>query len=204
VSISSDHIPFTHLVDLVEGRLARDEQTRIEAHIAACPRCAAEVVWLQRVIGLMRTDDSVAPPPYVVAQARRMFRAPPERAAVSARQRIVAALQFDSARGPLAFGIRAGAPAERQILFSAAEYDLDLRVAPNGSLWQVSGQVLGTDDDQPAPPQTIELRSPAGALRATLNSLSEFTLPPAPAGSYTLALHLADIDIAIADLEIGV
>ena len=204
MSISFDHIPFTHLVDLVEGRLARGERALVEAHVAACPRCAADVAWLERVIGLMRTDDSEAPPRHILAQVRRMFRAPAEPAAATPRRRIAAALQVDSARGPLAFGIRTGAAAERQMLFTAAEYDLDLRVAPSGSLWQVSGQVLGTDDEQQAPLQTIELHGPAGAVRATLNSLSEFTLPPTPAGSYTLTLHLADIDIAIAELEIGV
>jgi hypothetical protein len=90
------------------------------------------------------------------------------------------------------------------MLFAAAEYDLDLSVAPSGALWQMSGQVLGTDDERQTPPQTIELHGPAGAFQATLNSLSEFALPPIPAGSYTLSLHLADIDIDIAELEIGV
>jgi hypothetical protein len=89
------------------------------------------------------------------------------------------------------------------MLFAAAEYDLDLRVAPSGALWHMSGQVLGTDDERQMPPQTVELHGPGGAFRTSLNSLSEFALPPIPAGNYTLSLHLADIDIDIAELEIG-
>ena len=51
VSISSDHIPFTHLVDLVEGRLEPDERTLIQAHIAACPRCGDEFLSVPAVMG---------------------------------------------------------------------------------------------------------------------------------------------------------
>jgi hypothetical protein len=42
------------------------------------------------------------------------------------------------------------------------------------------------------------------ALEADLNELHEFTLPPVPAGSYTLTLHTGELDIEIPELEIKV
>jgi hypothetical protein len=65
---------FGQLVDLVEGCLTAKEQEHTLAHVFACSVCAGEVAWLERVIGLMRTHDSVEPPPYVVAHLIGVFR----------------------------------------------------------------------------------------------------------------------------------
>ncbi len=195
VSNISDHIPFTRLVDMVEGRLSQAEQADARPHLAACPRCAADVAWLERVIGLMRADTAEPPPAHAVAAAKRLFRPPTQPAA---RQQLTAVLQFDSARTPIALGRRAGAQTERQLLFAVSSYLLDLRLAPQGPLWVISGQLFGADDGR-----QVELHGPAGVMRAALNDLSEFALPPSPPGSYTLRLQLTDLDILIAELEVG-
>ena len=194
----SDHIPFARLVDLAEGRLTSDERAEAQPHLAACPRCAADVAWLERVIGLMRADTAEQPPAQVVAAAKRLFRPPAQPAAQATRQQLMATLQFDSARTPVALGRRAGAQTERQMLFVVSSYLLDLRVVQHGPLWIVSGQLLGAEDGR-----QVELEGPAGTAQAILNDLSEFALPPSPPGVYTLRLQLTDLDITIAGLEVG-
>jgi hypothetical protein len=194
VSTTPDHIPYVRLVDLVDGRLTSAEQLEIRQHILACAACAEQNAWLERVIGLMRTDTSEQPPAGVLASAKRLFRPP----ALATRQQLMATLQFDSARAPIGLGRRAGAQAERQILFAASSYLLDLRIVPQGSLWVVSGQLLGADDGQ-----QVELDGPSGTVQATLNHLSEFVLPPSPSGTYTIKLQLTELDITIPGLEIG-
>jgi anti-sigma factor RsiW len=198
VSDISDHIPFARLVDLAEGRLTSDERAEAQPHLAACPRCAADVAWLERVIGLMRADTAEQPPAQVVAAAKRLFRPPAQPAAQATRQQLMATLQFDSARTPVALGRRAGAQTERQMLFVVSSYLLDLRVVQHGPLWIVSGQLLGAEDGR-----QVELEGPAGTAQAILNDLSEFALPPSPPGAYTLRLQLTDLDITIAGLEVG-
>src|SRR3954468_10615896 len=69
------HIPFVRLVDLVDGRLDREEQTMVDEHISSCDACAANRVWLEHVIELMRTDTSIDPPAHVVARAVDLFHA---------------------------------------------------------------------------------------------------------------------------------
>jgi len=198
VSNISDHIPFARLVDLAEGRLTSDERAEAQPHLAACPRCAADVAWLERVIGLMRADTAEQPPAQVVAAAKRLFRPPAQPAAQATRQQLMATLQFDSARTPVALGRRAGAQTERQMLFVVSSYLLDLRVVQHGPLWIISGQLLGAEDGR-----QVELEGPAGTAQAILNDLSEFALPPSPPGVYTLRLQLTDLDITIAGLEVG-
>ena len=190
----SNHIPFVRLVDLVEGRLPPGDLAVARPHLVVCPRCTAEVAWLERVIGLMRTDTDEQPPAHAVAAAKRLFQPP----ALATRQQLIATLQFDSAHTPVALGRRSGTQSERQMLFVVSSYLLDLRVVPQGALWVVSGQLLGVEDGR-----QVELAGPAGTVQAMLNDLSEFALPPSPPGTYTLRVQLTDLDITIAGLEVG-
>src|SRR5689334_19267023 len=105
MSNQSDHIRFIQLVDLAEGRIATDAAVAARSHVAACARCAADLAWLERVIGLMRTDTSEQPPPRALAAAKRLFKPP----APASRRQFMAMLQFDSARTPIALGRRTGA-----------------------------------------------------------------------------------------------
>src|SRR3954469_14237006 len=79
---------FGQLVDLVEGRLTAKEQEHTLAHLSACAVCAGEMAWLERVIMLMRTDDSVEPPPCVVAHLIDLFRSRMTSLASNRRHRV--------------------------------------------------------------------------------------------------------------------
>lgn len=196
VDAIGSHIPYSWLVDLAERRLSAERQTEVGAHLAGCPRCAASLSWLEHTLGLMRDDMAEDAPAATIVEAKRLFRpAPP---AQPARRQIAANLRFDSARTPAAAGMRAGVATERQLLFAAAEYLVDLRIAPRGQHWAVSGQLLGASAGE-----KVELRGSDWMSSAPLNEQSEFVLPLAPSGSYTLNVQLADFDISIGELELG-
>jgi anti-sigma factor RsiW len=198
VNIFSSHVSFERLVDLVEGRLPPNEQLQLLAHVSGCARCAADKAWLERVIGLMRTDTTEDAPPVVIARTRRMFQA---RAAPTPTElrRIPALVHFDSWQRPLALGVRSGQPGARQLLLKAEDYDLDVRIAPAGAAWQVSGQLLGPDTNGQA-----ELQGEAGMVQAKLNDLGEFSLPPTSPGVYSLIVRLGHLAVELPQLEIGV
>ena len=198
MSIGSHHIPFDRLVDLVEGRLSPDEQTQVQAHTTACSHCTTQMAWLERVIGLMRANDYEEPPARVAAAISRAFRSYGPAPSSSLRQRIMAVLRFDSAQLRLSVGRRSGSSSERQLLFTAENLDLEVHVTQSGSLWEVSGQVLNADAHG-----LVELQGSTGEVRATLNEVGEFLLPPVPPGRYTLVLQLATVEMEIAGLEIG-
>lgn len=199
---ASPHPPFDRLADLAEGRLARDAQAAVRAHLTVCARCAGDAAWLERTIGLMRADaaENEDAPAHVVARAARLLRPPATDAAASRWRRVLATLQFDSGQMPLAPAMRATAPGTRQLLYGAAGCDLDLRIAPAGDRWVVSGQALGPEGGG-----EVELRDAAGTSRAAsaLSDLGEFALPPVPPGGYTLRLRVADVEVEIADLSLG-
>ena len=194
------HLPFAKLADMAEGRLASDERTKSLEHVSACSRCSKELASLEHVIGLMRTDMAEDAPAAVVSRAVNLFRS---RAAATASEpslvkRILAALSFDSLQMSPVYGVRSGQPAARQLLYSAGENDLDLRVTPSGEAWVVSGQVLGAE----CAGGKIELEGASGVSHAELNDQCEFRLPPVPAGSYHLRLRIADTEVEVPELEL--
>ena len=196
--VRSHHISFDRLVDLAEGQLSPDEQTQMQAHTSACSRCTTQLAWLERVIGLMRTNDYEEPPARVAADISRVFGSYNPSPSSSPRQRIMAVLRFDSAQLRLSVGRRAGSSTDRQLLFTAETLDLEVQITQSGSLWEVSGQVLNADARGQA-----ELRGSAGAVQASLNEVGEFLLTPVPPGRYALILQLMTAEIEIPELEIG-
>jgi len=198
VNFVSRHIPFGGLVDLVEGRLSPDEQAQARAHLATCTRCTAELTRLEHTIDLMRTDDAVDAPAHVIAQAVALIRVRRQPDQGATMRRVLAMLRFDSAQPAAAYAVRAEATADRQLVFAAAEHDIDVHVSPAGQQWVVVGQLLGP----PANGQ-VELRGAMGVASARLNSQMEFQLPAVPPGTYTMAVLLEDVEITIDDLNVG-
>jgi hypothetical protein len=137
---------------------------------------------IDRAIGLWRAAaPAAAPPPGVV-------------------ERLVAALRFDSAATtPLAQGMRAGASAVRQLLYSASGRDIDLRLTrpDGGDLWRVSGQVLGPDAQGEA-----VLLADGFSARCAWSELCEFHFDAVPAGRFRLLLHAAQWEIEVPGFDL--
>jgi anti-sigma factor RsiW len=190
---------FSQLVDLVDDRLAPEEKATLLGRLADDPQAAAQAAQIARVVGIMRDDLIEEPPAEVIERFTRLFRERYTRRSPGLRERLLAALKFDTWQQPMALGLRAAQPTTRQMLFQAGEHDLHVRISPLGSLWSIQGQVLGANMGG-----NVALHGSDIALEADLNELHEFTLPPVPAGSYTLTLHTGELDIEIPELEIKV
>lgn len=190
-------VPYEQLVDLAEGRLDPAEASALRARIAGDPATAIQLADLERLISLMRADDSEDAPEHVIARATRLLR-PAEHQPPPLR-RLIALLSSDSWRTPgLAAGLRSLHAWPRALILRAGERELDLQVAPRGEQWLLSGQVLG-----PEMPGEVTLSGPAAHVKTTLNDLGEFTLPLVPGGRYTLAVTQGELEIVVPSLELG-
>ena len=195
------HIPFARLADLAEGRLSPAEAARAREHLDGCTSCAGQAAQLGHLAALMRADTSEDAPPALVSSVVSMFRARRSQPAEPGLlRRLVAALAFDSSSLTPAFGVRSGqaAPA-RQMLFSAGDLDVDLRLAQGAEGWTVSGQVLG-----PCAGGEVELVGEGGstAARAALNEQCEFTLHAVPEGVYAVRLRFDGTEVEIPELSL--
>jgi hypothetical protein len=109
-----------------------------------------------------------------------------------------AALRFDSWRTLPQAGIRGGTRSERQQLFSAESFDVDVRITRSGEVWTVAGQVLGPEQGG-----QVVLHGASGTLQGILTELSEFKLSPVPPDTYTLIVQLSSVEVEITGLEVG-
>lgn len=195
--MTAPHISFELLADLAEGQLTPEEREAPVAHLNDCATCARVLAHLNEMIDLMRTDTAEDAPNDAIKKALELFRARSK--AIPFVRQIVASLNFDSMSLSPAFGVRSGMTTSRQLLFSAGENDLDLRITAVNETCVVSGQVLG----QCAGGRVrLESAGGEGAATAELNELCEFTLPQVPQGSYRLRLYLTDVEIEVPELEI--
>src|SRR5262245_13560881 len=119
------HISFAQIVDVADDRAPADQQ--VSAHLSACSQCAHELERISQLVTRMKEDASVDAPRDLLAYAVNIFRrSTPGK--TSFVQHVVAALSFDSfSRGP-AFGLRSGPAAARQLIFTTAKHDIDLRI----------------------------------------------------------------------------
>ena len=190
--MSPRHISTDQLVDLLEDRLQATDQATVRVHVNTCTDCAHTLDWLERVLGLMRDDDREEPPPRVAQAISR---------AVAARRpaprRLIASPRFDSA-GAMPAGRRAGAGTERQSVFFAGDLAVDLRLTRSDDEWLVSGQVIGGDRQG-----QVELQGAGTTIEAEIVEPGEFELEPVSPGTYTLLLHMPELEIEIPALEIG-
>lgn len=118
-------------------------------------------------------------------------------------QRILATLQFDSwATAPMAMGVRGVPSATRQLLFSAAGRDVDLRVSASGERFAVRGQLLGPDESGTL--RLMAVSTPEEAPRhAAIDDLGEFRFDDLAPGTYAVTLQVRDAEIELPPIELG-
>jgi hypothetical protein len=146
----------------------------------------------------MRSDRGEDAPQQLIIDTFRLFSMRPAATSSYQRPRAQAVLLFDSARQPFVVGMRALNSEVRQLLFSAAGREIDMRIIPSGALWIVWGQLFGSQETG-----TVELQDVASSVQTTLNTQNEFSLPPVQSGTYTLTIALNDVELEIADMQIG-
>ena len=194
---NSPHISLENLADIAEERDVSKTSETVEAaerHLALCATCAVTLQSLRRLVLLMKSDTAQDVPRDVLMSALSIFT--PVR--TTPLRRIVAILSFDSRAAGPAFGMRSIYTPSRQLLYTAPETAVDLRVTVENGECQLAGQVI-RDNCGGA---QIELSSATGTVNTELNELCEFTFPPIPAGNYSLRVRMPDVEIEIPELEL--
>lgn len=191
---TSAHISLETLADLADKRAAPDVQNAAMAHVSICSSCDATLRRLRELILAMKSDRSEDAPRDVLLSAINIF----TREKPSTLRRIVATLIFDSRGAGPAFGMRSLRSTSRQMLYSAHDTDVDLRVAVHNEECTVTGQIIR----ESCASGVVEISGATGSAETTLNELCEFALPAVPVGDYSLRIRMPDVEIEIPELEL--
>lgn len=187
---TSSHISLEVLTDIAEDRATSEAREAAMAHVKTCAACGDTLRGLKRLISMMKDDTLQDAPRDVLFSAINIFSQPPVR-------RIIATLMFDSRTSARAFGMRSLHSVSRQLLYSAEEADVDLRLTIENEECILAGQVIRDS----CAGGTVEIAGATGAAQGRLNELCEFLLPPVPIGTYSLRLTMPDVEIEILELD---
>ena len=191
---TSSHISLEILADIAENRVTGPALETAMAHVRSCSDCDDTLRRLQHLVVMMRTDTAEDAPQALLRSAINSF-LPESQTPV---RRIIAVLTFDSRTARAAFGMRSIRTASRQLLYSAQDTDLDLRVSVQNEECILSGQVIR----EGCKGGLVEISGVTVSAAATLNELCEFTLPPIPVGNYSLKVRMPDVEIEIPELDL--
>ena len=135
---------FERLIDYLDNRIAEPDRVGVAAHLATgCSSCAENRDWYDRTRLTAASDDSVAPPFWVLKRAVRIFETN-KRPAIGERIRqAIASLVFDSFARPSLAGVRSSETTNRQLLYRAGDYNIDLQIASSDEAGaELIGQIL--------------------------------------------------------------
>jgi hypothetical protein len=195
---SSSHISIETLADLVEDRLGAEAREAALAHIATCSACDKGVLEIRELMRMISSDRTEDAPGEILGAAIDIFSRQLQLTAPSSLRRIVAVLTFDSLKSIPAFGMRSGQAVSRQLLYSAEESDLDLRITMQNDQCVVAGQVLRDGCIE----GLVEISGASGSAETSLNELCEFIFPALPLGNYQLRVKMWDVEIEVPELEL--
>jgi len=199
---------FDQLMDYCEGLLDDRDVQLVAAHLASgCRQCAENHRWYERMRDIAAGDVSIEPPPWVLKRAVKLFH---KNLAghndVDSLGRLVALLTFDSWSQSALAGVRLAETANRQLLYSAGQYSIDLQIVLSGvSPIDMTGQILRKNESrfESVWGLSLSLMREGDIVHNTVtNQVGEFTIRPAEPGEYELLIETRDGIIIVSRLPI--
>jgi hypothetical protein len=200
---------FEQLVDFLDERLDKAETATVATHLAtSCSVCAKTIGWYEQVRLVAASDDSVAPPSWVFKRAVRIFDTQRHRSSLTERVgQAIASLVFDSFARPALVGIRSTETANRQLLYRAGDFSVDLQIAPiEQARADLMGQVLKEGEASFDAVSGLKLefaRDGVIVFSAVTDDIGEFSLTGIEQGVYDLRVQLPEGSITVPDMPIS-
>jgi hypothetical protein len=193
------HINFEASLGYLENQLSNADRIRVEQHLSQpCQKCNLQISRLRSFLALTGKGGTFAPSAEVLQRAVAIHkqRLP---APLSLRERILAALQFDS-RLQLSPSASRGAARTRQMLYTTSQVDIDLQLTPDHGEHNLVGQILS---DVPAQ-AFVSLQGKDGSVIKGIgtDAQGQFAFKNVFPGVYDLLVETDQQEIAILDLEL--
>jgi len=189
------HIDTETALDLLEGRLENALTRQWNDHLATCSMCSSELDAFQSFTESLKRPHLENAPEGMLSSAVSLFQKPRNASEPSRIRRVLANLTFDSFAQP-AFGGARGETATRQVILSAEEFDIHVRVWATDQSRELLGQI------QPRGTKTfIEsarlhlLHNGERVSSAEVNELGEFHFRYVPEGGLSLQIDLPHLTV---------
>jgi len=199
---------FEQLIDYFDNRLPEAKAADFSAHLTDCASCVETRDWYQQLRLVTASDDTVEAPLWVLKRAVRIFEARPALSRLAKRfGDIIASLVFDSFEGRALAGVRSTETANRQFLYRAEDYSIDLQITQSEpARADLIGQVLRENDPTFESVSGLKLGVARGGkvlFSAVTDEMGEFKVSGVEHGVYDLRVELSNGSITIPDLPVS-
>ena len=198
---------FEQLIDFLEGRLDPDLAIGLRRHLeTGCVECASLEAWHKRVRSIAARDDRFNPPARAHSEALVLF----EDEKVSSWETdlsaaVVATLGFDSLKNVALSGARSAETAERELVYRAGEFTIDVQITARATGAEVVGQILRERESGfgSVASVLVDLTRKDEAVWSTVtNEVGEFMMIGVDSGDYGLLAQTPKKSIKIASIPI--
>lgn len=188
------HFDITEWADYVRNTVSSDQQKLMQTHLqAGCSKCERIKALLSKFAAVCSREATYQVPRAAEQQVKAMIglaKAPRR----SALQRLWASLVYDSVNDPQPVGVRGTHQINRQVLFHAGDYSVDLRFEhEKGSASMVLvGQIANqkTPDELLANLPVILVAGNREVTRSISNTFGEFQLEYVPESDLRLLVPI--------------
>jgi hypothetical protein len=188
------HFDITEWADYVRNTVPSDQHKLMHAHLqGGCSKCEKTMALMSKFAVICSREAAYRIPRAAEQQVKAMIGVAnaPRRTAM---QRIWASLVYDSVNDPQPVGVRGTHQINRQVLFHAGDYSVDLRFEhEKGSASMVLvGQIANqkTPDDMLANLPVILVAGNREVTRSISNTFGEFQLEYVPESDLRLLVPL--------------
>ena len=197
--LTRGHIATCELLDYAEDLADEALRIRIRVHLdSGCTECAVDLAKWQRIIAGIEADRAVTAPDAILEQAIGLFEL--HKLVSQDRERVVAALVFDSRTQTEPAESREQGLAYFEVVFDAGNITIDLLCERDMDRWDVFGEVhseLSTGSDWKV------LSAGPGETRETATDFTnEFRLSGLRPGSYSLTLLSHNHEIVLSAIAL--
>ena len=198
---------FQDLIDFQDGRLEPVLAGRVEQHLASgCLKCAADRSWYERLRSVARSDSRFCPPLWARNRAILLFDEEREKSFDVPSLPEIALLAYDSVRDQSWAGARSSECFDRQLVYSAGGYSIDLQIGPaEARAAQIIGQILQESERGFASVAglLVDLVKAEQSIWSTVtNGVGEFRMIGVEIGQYQLTIDTREKQIRIPALPI--
>jgi len=200
---------FERLIDFLDNQLGRDEAARVSTHLATgCKPCLEARDWYERVRQITASDESIEPPSWVFKRAVRIFENPSSRPRLVERiGQAIASLVFDSLARPAIAGVRSAETTNRQLLYRAGDYSIDLQLAPaEHQRADLIGQILKEGEAAFESVSGLRLEITRGSepvFSTVSDEMGGFKISGVDYGLYDLRIEVDDGSITVPGLQVS-
>jgi hypothetical protein len=174
------HFALNEWVDFARDVVDPDRKAAMERHLeSGCSDCQNLITTFSKVNEFAHLDSAYEPPDAAIRYVKGMFGIHGPRKA-EGMQPLLATLLFDSLLSPLRVGVRSAESSDRQLLFRAGSYEIDLSFSLGSESRQslVMGQVVTSNPVEAAVDgiAVALMRSGKVVIESLTNSSGEFRL----------------------------